>query len=519
MSQPTAYVRQFDFSDWEENNPDDPAPGTDTDAEFNAVKLTLDEIMANLALIQRDDGEIANETIGLDQLSSDVLAQLGLVGIWATTTSYAIRDTVAHSNALYVCLVAHTAGSFATDLAAGKWALVIDYGATVHTATSDTSLSIGTGSKGFLISDLLYKDFPVGTWVLARSNANPTVNYFSGQVTANDGATLTVNMTSAPGTGTHTDWTITMAGPTGATGAGGATGQGVPTAGTAGQMLTKVDSTNYNTQWTSYGTAALVNTGTSGATIPLLNAANTWSANQTISKTSATASITVSRTTTNAADGVLQAAADKVQVGSTSADNVELIANNTAVATLTSGGGIQVGSPTGGDKGAGKINCTGLYVNNVAATSVVLQAVSATPYTANTDLTVIIPRDDTIPQNTEGTQILTATITPQSATSKVRITATVNGAASSSGAALIAALFKDAGANAIYGQVFTSFTTSVPNVITLVYEEVPGDTSAHTYNIRVGAAFSFTMRCNGGGSGRLLGGVMSCTMVIEEIAA
>lgn len=39
------------------------------------------------------------------------------------------------------------------------------------------------------------------------------------------------------------------AGPTGATGATGPAGQGVPTGGTANQVLAKVDGTNYNTQW------------------------------------------------------------------------------------------------------------------------------------------------------------------------------------------------------------------------------------------------------------------------------
>jgi hypothetical protein len=40
-------------------------------------------------------------------------------------------------------------------------------------------------------------------------------------------------------------------GPTGPTGATGATGQGVPTGGTAGQVLAKINSTDYNTTWVS----------------------------------------------------------------------------------------------------------------------------------------------------------------------------------------------------------------------------------------------------------------------------
>lgn len=40
----------------------------------------------------------------------------------------------------------------------------------------------------------------------------------------------------------------------GATGDTGATGQGVPTGGTAGQVLSKIDGTDYNTQWSSLPT-------------------------------------------------------------------------------------------------------------------------------------------------------------------------------------------------------------------------------------------------------------------------
>jgi len=43
----------------------------------------------------------------------------------------------------------------------------------------------------------------------------------------------------------------TGAGVTGATGPTGPTGAGVPIGGTAGQALTKIDGTNYNTQWSS----------------------------------------------------------------------------------------------------------------------------------------------------------------------------------------------------------------------------------------------------------------------------
>jgi len=54
-------------------------------------------------------------------------------------------------------------------------------------------------------------------------------------------------------------------GPTGATGATGAAGQGVPAGGTASQVLSKINSTNYNTQWVT------PSTGGSGGHIIQLN--------------------------------------------------------------------------------------------------------------------------------------------------------------------------------------------------------------------------------------------------------
>ncbi len=42
---------------------------------------------------------------------------------WTTTTAYVVNDYVTNSNSTYICETAHTSGTFATDLAAGKWAV------------------------------------------------------------------------------------------------------------------------------------------------------------------------------------------------------------------------------------------------------------------------------------------------------------------------------------------------------------------------------------------------------------
>ena len=79
--------------------------------------------------------------------------------------------------------------------------------------TSTTSLAVGTGSKVF--STQSGKDVAIGSWVLATDDANPTVNWMLGQVTAYSGTLLTIGVTTFGGTGTYADWTVRFSGPPG----------------------------------------------------------------------------------------------------------------------------------------------------------------------------------------------------------------------------------------------------------------------------------------------------------------
>jgi hypothetical protein len=136
MTQPTAYDRQYDFDSYQSSNPTDPLPSGQIEAELNAVEITLDAILANLAIIQRDDTELANLSVGQDQLKAEVTFGLNTQGNWATSTAYSLNDAVFEDNGVYYCTEAHTSGTFSTDLAAVKWTVLIDLSVSVDAAAA-----------------------------------------------------------------------------------------------------------------------------------------------------------------------------------------------------------------------------------------------------------------------------------------------------------------------------------------------------------------------------------------------
>ncbi|MGO4670096.1 hypothetical protein [Bosea sp. 2RAB26] len=151
----------------------------------------------------------------------------------------------------------------------------------------------------------------------------------------------------------------------------------------------------------------------------------------------------------------------------------------------------------------------------VASTGSIINSVTSA-YTSNATVTGTIPIDNTIPQNTEGTEIQTVTITPSSALSKIRIR--WNGQVSSAVLTTVvtAALFIDSGVNAV-GAI--GVYVNVANSLTftgLVYEYTPGDTSSHTYRIRVGPNGG-TCALNGSVGTPYFNGTSAAVLVAEEI--
>lgn len=159
MTQATPYTRTTGFADDERNN----AGGRSTvrtaqvDAELDSIAVSLNLTIKNLALLQRDDTVMRDGVVPVSALGSDTLKLLTtgsavVRGAWLTATAYAIKDLVTQSGNTYICAVAHTAGVFATDLAAVKWILFqiganptagsIPFSPTVNTTSTNVQAAI-----------------------------------------------------------------------------------------------------------------------------------------------------------------------------------------------------------------------------------------------------------------------------------------------------------------------------------------------------------------------------------------
>ena len=147
----------------------------------------------------------------------------------------------------------------------------------------------------------------------------------------------------------------------------------------------------------------------------------------------------------------------------------------------------------------------------------VLQYVIST-YTTQTSTTSTIPIDGSIPQNTEGVEILTATITPTSASSKLLIEfdAPFNGG--NTGMGNVFALFQDSDADAIVAASVSIMSSTVTMPMMLRHYMTSGTTSATTFKIRWGVT-SATGYINRWDTGTVFGAGTSETILkVTELA-
>jgi len=153
----------------------------------------------------------------------------------------------------------------------------------------------------------------------------------------------------------------------------------------------------------------------------------------------------------------------------------------------------------------------------------VLQVVYATDATVQT-ISSIIPLDDTIPQQTEGSEVITLSITPTNASNLLLISYKVSGVVTTTGpTAIITSLFQDAGAGAIYADVDGTGSDKGGQHITVnnFYYHTAGTIAPTTIKLRMGFGAAGTFKTNARllGGARVFGGVSKIQLIITEIKA
>jgi hypothetical protein len=356
VAQPVEYSRQYDFEDFQSSNPTTPLPADQVEAEYNAIKLTTDQLRANLALIQRDDTRLANSSVHLDALETAVKALMQSAawtvrGAWADLTAYAVGDLVVNDGTPYFAYIAHTSS-----------------GAIDTTKFSSLTSPVATPDDPADDNKFLRASGGVGVWVtLTAAMLSDVVAGLQSVITAaNVGAARTALGITA-------------------------TGDAVATAASAAAARTALGATAIGgTIFTAADVAAVIAALSAAQT----SAANVFTADQTIRSADAGAGIgpkiTLDRNSATPADNDFLGAiewlmrsdlpstrtaarvhAQALDVSDTTEDVI--LAFETLIAgTLATrgyfGAGLVVGSPTGGDQGAGSVNAESLLVDGAPIT-------------------------------------------------------------------------------------------------------------------------------------------------------
>jgi len=157
-----------------------------------------------------------------------------------------------------------------------------------------------------------------------------------------------------------------------------------------------------------------------------------------------------------------------------------------------------------------------VFVTGSSSAQKIMQVVNTSMATGSAH-TTLIPWDDTIPQNTEGEEIMTVSITPSSASNKLLIEVIVHVSHSATSNRIVA-LFQDSVADALSATV-SGQLGGYSTYLNIAHWMVAGTTSPITFKIRVGSNVSGTLTVNGSGGSRYLGGAFVSSITVTEISA
>jgi hypothetical protein len=143
-----------------------------------------------------------------------------------------------------------------------------------------------------------------------------------------------------------------------------------------------------------------------------------------------------------------------------------------------------------------------------------LQIVDSPAPGAAQTMTAIIPPDDTIPQNTEGTQILSASLTPFNPDSKLLVNVAVQYTMSTTNVVTVA-LFRDSVAPAI-ATVMSANDADHMSVVNFSYVADSNATTSTEFKVRIGPSGG-TLTFQGYSGGDKMGGTLASRITVTEI--
>ena len=151
-----------------------------------------------------------------------------------------------------------------------------------------------------------------------------------------------------------------------------------------------------------------------------------------------------------------------------------------------------------------------------AATNSVVQIVNVQTGAVATT-TVVMPHDDTIPQNDEGGEFMTLAITPKHASNKLKIEVKAIVTPVVGAYKTTTALFQDSTAGALaanYG--FADGAAGQIRTAPFTHFMAAGTTSETTFKVRCGLHAAGTLTFNGAAGARKYGGVLASSITITE---
>lgn len=212
-------------------------------------------------------------------------------------------------------------------------------------------------------------------------------------------------------------------------------------------------------------------------------------------------------------DGIFSSTAEG---GAGGADSAQVIYTGTAVTSkaLTVLGYVEITQATAGTWATAPSLVQALSSRTKLPGDLVQN--SATQSGAYASGTTLTPFDDTIPQIGEGTEFLTASVTPSAGCNLLKIEHSAT-YASNVANNITAALFRDLGADALSanGQVFSAAGNTI--TLGLAHIVLAGAVSATTFKIRAGGSQAGAVYINGRSSGAVYGGVAGAFLSVSEL--